>query len=94
MGLNALKEVIRAFQFEAEKPKKEYLKEQAEIFLPYLEQKMQQVIGDQENPHQLKIMIAVLKIFYMMNSSQIQTCLTVAFKIEWWIDIIHTILGS
>ncbi len=94
VGLKALKELVRAFYHEVE-PKNRVLRKIAQDFLPLLGSIMKSTFEDQSgNEYQLKTMIIVAKIFFMVNYMKIDPSLIETDNIDAWINIFVSILES
>ena len=93
VGFRALKELVRAFQYESD-DKRKILIQIGEHFLPFLEKKMMETIQNVGSPNQLKFMILISKIFYMCNTMKVMPFLLEAGKLSNWIEIIVAILES
>jgi hypothetical protein len=93
VGFRALKELVRAFQYESD-DKRKMLIQIGEHFLPFLEKKMMETIQNVGSPNQLKFMILISKIFYMCNAMKVMPFLLEAGKLSNWIEIIVAILES
>ena len=89
-----MKEVVRAFQFEVDE-KRKVLFYIAGDFLPILESIMGKTLNDQSGSDlQLKIMIVISKIFFMMNYLKVVPFLIEEDKIQSWIQCFVMILES
>ena len=65
----------------------------AERFLPQLEHLFGQVSADGGNPHQMDVMVLILKIFFFLNYSGISPCLIQPGRIRPWIEFMVQILS-
>ena len=93
IGLRALKEIVRAFQFEVDE-KRKILVCVAEHFFPTLEAMMQGIISRSDSPNQLQIMILISKIFYMCIHVKLLPFLVEPGKLNNWIEIFAAVLDS
>ena len=93
VGLAILKELVRAFMFEVDDPRK-VLVGIAERFFGQLEGIMTTTIGRADSPNQLKLMIGVAKIFQMCNALQLLPFLMEPGRLGNWVEFVVAILDS
>jgi hypothetical protein len=92
VGLRALKELVRAFQYEVDQ-KRKHLIDIGHHFLPHLETMMSAQINSQ-GPNQFKMLILICKIFYMCNTMRMLPNLILPKALEQWIGFFGAILES
>lgn len=93
IGLRALKELVRAFQYEVDSKRKTLI-EIGHTFLPHLQTMMVKYIEMGMSTNQLTILILISKIFYMCNTLKLQPDLVMPGALKVWIDIFSSILES
>lgn len=93
VGLRCLREVCRAHHQKLDEERKA-LHAIAERFLPQLEHLFGQVSADGGNPHQMDVMVLILKIFFFLNYSGISPCLIQPGRIRPWIEFMVQILDA
>ena len=94
VGLDALKELMRAFQYELEDGKRKVLVAIAEHFFQQLENIMTQIVGNANEPNQLRIMIGVAKIFFQCNTLRLLPFFIQPGRLNNWIEFVVAILDS
>lgn len=94
VGLRALKELVRTFQYEVEEGR-DCLVLICQEFFPIISNIMQDTIQNKGGTeHQLQIMILVSKIFYMSNTLKLLPFLVDPGQLGNWIDIFVAVLES
>lgn len=94
VGLGALKELVRAFQYEIEEDKRKVLNNIAANFFGVLEQNMIATIQDMSHSLHYKKLILIAKIFYMCNTLRLLPFLIEPGRLDNWIEFVVAILEN
>lgn len=92
MGLSALKELIRAFQYEIDDSGRKTLVQIAENFFGHLEAMRAGIMNNLGAPLAARQLILIAKIFFMCNTLKLLPFLVEKGRIETWVNFLVAML--